>query len=356
MISDLFTPYSKFGLKNRCVMAPMTRCCYTKKGDITENASEFYISRAKENLGLIIIESAAVNCNEAKGFVNGLEFSNMSHAENWKKTIKSIHETGCKVWLQLFHAGRLTVEEVTQTHVVCPSSVPSFNYPSFWRPQIEGQVVHFQTLSEYKKPKELSKIAIRNIILDFVNSAKLAEIAGFDGIEIHGAHGYLLHQFCLPEVNLRNDEYGLQSGSYKFISDIVKACKKAVKIPISYRLSLHTVDNPYFRYCENIKFSKIIDKLEKAGVDIFHVSEIIANKAMFGSSKSLLELVRQKTKLPIIACGGITSLKQANRLIEGKIDLIAFGRSLISNPELINNFMKNKHCTIQFSYNKHLKL
>ncbi len=151
-MTTLFQPYDRFKIKNRAAMAPMTRYDSNNEGVPSESLSDYYIRRAKNNVGLIIVESAAVNNADAMGYKGGLQFHNRKHLKAWVKTIDKIHHEGCKVIIQLFHAGRLTVPEITKGKVVAPSAINAFNSPSFWRPAIDGEVVHFQTKTPYPGP------------------------------------------------------------------------------------------------------------------------------------------------------------------------------------------------------------
>ena len=146
-------------------------------------------------------------------------------------------------------------------------------------------------------------------------------------------HGYLLHQFCHGETNKRTDEYNVKD--FKFIRELVSACRKATtkKFNLSYRLSVHMVDNSYIRYSDDdLDFSKLVKIIDKHGIDVFHSSEIKAGANVFGAEESLHHLIRKHTSKPIITCGRIDNLQKANLLLnDGKVDLIAMGRALISN-------------------------
>ena len=131
----------------------------------------------------------------------------------------------------------------------------------------------------------------------------MAEKSGFDGVELHGAHGYLLHQFCHSETNKRLDEYNAKD--FKFIKELDLVGKSPPEILNSpHRLSLHMVDNSYIRYSkQNLDYGKLVKLLDKEGIDVFHVSEIKAGANAFGSEQSLHEIIRKHTYKPIITCG-----------------------------------------------------
>ena len=355
---DLFSTFPDLNLKNRAVMAPMTRYSCSKNGNPTEKMINYYVKRAKSDVGLIILESCAVNDKEAMGYLNGAQFHSYEHALNWKPLVNQIKTHGAKVWIQLFHAGRLTVEEVTKAKVVAPSAIKPYDSESFWRPRLNGDIVHFQTKTNFGVPSKLSKKGIKEIIKQFANSCNLSEKAGFDGVELHGAHGYLLHQFCHNELNKRTDEYNAKD--FKFIKELIKSCREATSpmFKISYRLSLHLVDNSYIRYSkDNLDYGKLIKILDKEGVDVFHISEINSGSNAFGSDYPLHEIARKHTKKPIITCGRIDNLEKANKLLKkGNVDLVAIGRALISNPDLISQFKKKQKMKFKkFNYNRDIE-
>ena len=355
-MSKLFTPHIELGLKNRAVMAPMTRCACLPNGNPTPELAEYYIRRAKNEVGLIIIESAAINDSTAIGYGNGLQFHNEKHIEAWRPIVKKIQEAGAKVWIQLYHAGRLTVKELANGSPVAPSPIKTWDNASYWRPEQDGQIINFQTKTPYLTPKELDQGEINEVISQFAHACAFAEKAGFDGVELHGAHGYLLHQFLHSETNKRTDHYNAKS--LKFVEELVTKCRNSISnsFTLCYRLSLHMVDNSFIRYDEKeLDYAPLVQLLDKNGIDVFHSSELKAASPAFGHDLALCEVIRENTKKPIITCGRISKLKTAEKLLDSKkADLVAFGRSLISNPELIANFKNNvDHDFVKFNYDEH---
>jgi len=353
---NLFSAFESLELRNRSVMAPLTRFHSDQSGNPTKEIADYYIRRAQLGVGLIIVESCAVNAYDAKGYLNGMQFHSRVHSENWKPIIREIHDAGAKVWIQLFHAGRLTVPEITGGNVYSASAIKPEEHTSFWREKIEGEVVNFQTKTAYQLPIELPYLSIKSIIDDFTNAVQLAEEAGFDGVEIHGAHGYLIHTFMTKRTNSRSDEYG---ENHRFVSELIEGCRKKMRssTTLSFRCSIHMVDNPMIRYSkDDMDFEFLVRTLEQKGVDVFHCSQIDSKRPLFGSDKTLHKIVRELTDLPIVVCGGIKSLAEANSLISEDINsLIAFGRNFIPNPGLIDLFKNNRESEIvSFDYEKHI--
>lgn len=351
-------PYAFLGIKNRSVMAPLTRYACSLDGSPTIELAEYYIRRARFGVGLIIVESCAINAFDGMGYHNGAQFYSQKHAEAWKPIVQKVHDAGAKIWLQLFHPGKLTVKEIANCKPFAPSSVKPGNAKSYWRPLINDQIVNFQTLTPYEPPFEMGLADIEKVILDFTNSTKLASVAGFDGVEIHGAHGYLVHQFNSKVSNLRNDDYGFNE-KFNFTRDLILHCKREINphMKLSFRLSSHMIDNPLIRFNEEEdKFKFLLETLIESGIDVIHCSSIDAKSPLFGSNQTLHQLVRKYTNLPIIACGAIRSLSEANAIIESDDNLlIAFGRNFISNPDLIHLMLnENEDMIIPFSYEMHI--
>jgi len=351
-MKNLFEKYKKFNLKNRFVMAPMTRCLCNNKGMPNKKLEDYYLKRAKLGFGMIIVESAAVNSFDAMGYLNGLQFHTKEHLEYWRSFVKKIKKYRTKIIIQLFHAGRLTVKKISKKNSLAPSPLNPFNQPSFWRPNIKKKIVHFQTKTQFKKPRQISIKEANIIVQQFEKSCSYAMQAGFDGVEIHGAHGYLIHSFNSKETNKRSDK--LKATNYKFSIDLLKKCKKIIKNKIlSYRLSLHMVDNTYIKYSnKDYNISKLVKKLEKHGVNIFHCSELKAGSELFNSSKSLIEIVRSATRKTIISCGNILEEKQIKKISKLGANLMAFGRMSMVYPDLVLRYKNKKKLNIKFTYEK----
>jgi 2,4-dienoyl-CoA reductase-like NADH-dependent reductase (Old Yellow Enzyme family) len=350
---NLFSSFGKLGLKNRSVMAPMTRYACDKDGLPTRKLAEYYVRRAKNDVALIIIESAAINNTHALGYKNGLQFHTKEHMDAWKPIVRDIQSHGAKVWLQLFHSGRLTVPEITGDKTLSSSAIAPLGSESFWRPKRNDEVVHFQTGTPFLVPTEVDSNQIKSLISEFTQSCLLAQEAGFDGVELHGAHGYLLHQFSHLHCNQRLDEFGAHN--FEFVRQCVSQCREAVgtDFTLSYRLSVHMVDNSFVRHDPNeLNFSKLVKILDGAGIDVFHASELSSRHPVFGSNLTFHEIIRGSSNKPLIVCGRVSDLDMANHLIiSGEADLVAFGRLLISNPNLIELLRSEReHAIRKFDY------
>ncbi len=357
---SLFLPYSKgnLTLKNRLVMPPMTTCHVDPNGNPNQELADYYINRAKSGIGLIVIEAASIDDSSSKAYVNGLQYFSKAHCEAWKPIVERIHEYGSKVFLQLFHAGRLTTSEVCGEQPISASPVAPNKQRSNFMIKKDNDYVHYQSLTPFSVPREMNIQDINCVQEKFENSCKLSAIAGFDGVELHCAHGYLLHQFCHGQINRRLDAYGHDS-KLRFLRETVIKCHQALpnNRVLAVRLSQHMVDNSYLRYSEkNLNFEHVVASIDDY-VDVYHCSTIEVDNPIFGFNKSLMEVVRQKTDKTIVACGRVDSKEKAERILHsGVADLIAIGRPLIANQNLVKLFLNGREDEmIPFNNNLHLK-
>lgn len=337
---NLLEPHDQLGLRNRIVMAPMTRCRCDCGGLPSAELADYYVSRAKAGIGLVIIESCAVNDSDAAGYLNGCQMNHAAHADAWRPIVHEIHRAGAKVWVQLFHAGRLSVPEIFGGIPIAPSPLRPEGDPSFWRPAVDGEIVHFQTRTRFAVPREMDGRDIERVLSEFGQSCQLAASAGFDGIELHGAHGYLIHQFCSKFSNLRDDEYATSRG-FLFASRMVEQCRSKLpsEILLSYRLSRHMIDNFYLGQ-RDMAMEQLVPILDHAGVDVFHSSELQLGESVGRSGTPLGETIKGLTKKPIIGCGRVRSLNEAAAVMarHPHYDLIAFGRTLIMHGAVPQDF------------------
>ncbi len=298
-------------LKNRIVMPPMGTNLATTEGAVTDDLVEHYVRHSKA-LGLLIVEHSCVSLDGRlserqlgiyeDGLVPGLE-----------KLSSSVHATGTPVVIQINHAGGRASKEITGMQPVAPS--PTENARGLQGKEIEA-------LAEA-----------------FASAAKRAMRAGFDGVEIHGAHGFLLNQFFSPLANRRRDKYGGPlENRMRLPLEIVAGVKEQVGGRLLlYRLGSDDLDPEGTQIEDSKKFAV---KLEEAGVDILDVSG-----GLCGSRPAHLQdrqgyfipqaqQIKKVVDIPVIGVGGITEPEYANKLIkEGQVDLVAVGRGLLNDPD-----------------------
>ncbi|MFE4709383.1 NADH:flavin oxidoreductase/NADH oxidase [Paenibacillus sp. NPDC056722] len=314
---NLFTPYELKGLslKNRIVMPPM--CQYSvDKQDGIPNDWHFvhYVSRAVGGTGFIIVEMTGVHpdgriTNQDTGIWDD------GQVEAYRKLTDAVHSHGAKIAIQLGHAGRKAVDAKPP---VAPSAIP------------------FDSRS--KTPKALSREEIAELVDAYREAARRAVEAGFDSVEIHGAHGYLIHQFHSPLTNVREDEYGKDLGL--FGEQVVRAVKEVLPadMPVIMRVSAKEyVDGGYDREYA----LKFCTRYRDAGIDLFHVSS--GGEGPIGSNggpnavpayqADLAEYIRTGLQVSVIAVGRLESYSDAQAIVaEERAELIAVGRGMLSDP------------------------
>ncbi|WP_411168608.1 NADH:flavin oxidoreductase/NADH oxidase [Clostridium sp. MB05] len=316
-MKDLFTPYKLKGLelKNRIVFPPMCQYSVEKKdGVATEWHYMHYVSRAIGGTGLIIIEMTDV---EPDGRISDYDLGLWcdEQIEPLKRIVDECHKYGAKVAIQIAHAGR----KATDAEVpVAPSPIPFDD--------------------KCKTPRELSTNEVKEIIEKFRLAVKRAVKAGFDAIEIHGAHGYLIHQFHSPLTNKRNDEYG--KDLTKFGVDVIKAAKSEMpeNMPLIMRVSGKEYVEGGYEIETGIGISK---EYQKAGADIFHISAggegPIASAGKPGTHAAyqvpLARAIKKALNTEVIAVGKLDEPEIANAVIGNEeADLVAIGRAMFRNP------------------------
>lgn len=302
-------------LRHRLVMPPMaTR--RSEDGLINENLIEYYANRAKnEHLGLIITEHSYVDI-VGKASSGQVSLDNDNCIEGLIELAKAVHKSkGVKIIAQISHAGMVA--------------------------NTESEYLLSADDGEYKgKPvKAMDKDDINALIDSFAKAALRVKIAGFDGVEIHGAHGYLLNQFYSPLTNHRNDEYGSQSveNRARLMCEVVEKVRDTVGDDFIISIRLGALDSS--DEGSTIDDAKIAAKyLEKAKVDLISVSGGIGG-FMRNKEGAYFEEVSKEIKdsvdIPVLLTGGIKTIEEADLLIkENKADLIGIGRVLLANPNL----------------------
>lgn len=300
-------------LKNRIAMPPMCMYSADEDGKVKNFHETHYISRAVGGVGLIIIEATAVTPN-GRISRNDLGIWSDTHIQGLKNIAERVKAYGTKIGIQLAHAGRKC--ESNDEFIVAPSPIPFSD--------------------ESRTPRELSKSEIQEIVLQFKNAAKRADEAGFDIIEIHAAHGYLIHEFLSPLSNKRNDEYGGERlNRVRFLVEILEAVREVWpnEKPISLRVSADDYTDGGIDKNEMVEMVNLI----KEYIDIVHVSSGGLVKARIntfpGYQVSHAEAIRNKCNVPVIAVGLIKDFDHIEELISNnRADLVALGRALLRNP------------------------
>lgn len=332
----IFTPL-KVGaitVPNRIFMAPLTRLRSIEPGDIpTPLMAEYYQQRA--SAGLIISEATQVSF-QSKGYAGAPGLHTEEQIAAWKTITAGVHQREGHIAVQLWHTGRISHASVQpgEQPPVAPSAINAGTRTSLR--DKEGKAIRVDTTT----PRALELSEIPGIVADFRHAAASARAAGFDLLELHGAHGYLLHQFLSPSANQRDDEYGgSRENRARLLLEVVDAvCAEWGSSRIGIRLSpigsFQNVDNGPDEESDALY---LIDELNKRGIAYIHLSE---PDWVGGASYTddFREKVRARFDGVLIGAGGY-SLEKAETLIDrGLIDAVAFGRDYIANPDLVERF------------------
>ncbi|MGD8189090.1 NADH:flavin oxidoreductase/NADH oxidase [Brevibacillus ginsengisoli] len=315
-MTSLMTPYKIKGLelKNRIVMPPMCQYSVDAKDGIP-NDWHFvhYVSRAVGGTGLIIMEMTDV---EPDGRISDYDLGLWSddHIPAFQRIIREVHKYGAKIGIQIAHAGRKAEDAEVP---VGPSEIPVSN--------------------EYKKPRALTTEEIKEMVQKFQDAAVRAIKAGVDTIEIHGAHGYLIHQFHSPSINNRDDQYGKDYSLFGV--EVIRAIKSVMppEMPLIMRISAVEYMDGGYDLEHSIQISR---KYQEAGVDVFHVSsggEGPAGKRKPGNHPGyqvpFARAIKQALQVPVIAVGNLDDPQLAEATIANEdADLVAVGRGMLKDP------------------------
>lgn len=326
-MKKIFEPIQigKLTIKNRLVVSAMLTNLVAEDGSATEAYIAYHEAKAKGGWGLIITEDYMIAPNVGTGKTVAAIY-NQELAESHKKLTERIHAADGTIFAQIYHAGRETHSGITGEQPVAPSAVKDPTMPEI--------------------PRELTKGEIEIIIEQFAQSAYYVKQAGFDGVEIHGASGYLVGEFLSPFSNKRTDEYGgTITNRAKFAVDIVKAIRTKVgtDFPISFRLC--TAE--YVEGGQSIEESKTIARmLEQAGVDVLHCTQgIYASRPVITPPYMIPHAnfvdnaaeIKKVVSIPVIAVGGINDPELAETvLLSEKADMITMARASLADPELPN--------------------
>ncbi len=325
-IEILFRPFRhrKIELSNRLVMAPMTRN-FATDGIPTPEMARYYRRRAEHELGLIITEGAAIDDPASAADPDTPHFYGGTALRGWKRICRAVHATNCKIVPQLWHVG---MARPTDGSAPNPDALP-----------IGPSGIDPISLQQTTVPMSRGRIA--EVVASFARAAADTKRLGFDGVEIQGAHGFLIDQFLWAATNHRQDEYGgdLQR-RVRFAREVVQAVRKVVgrSFPILFRISQWKLGHYDARLANTPEeLAEIVQPLSEAGVDIFDCSTQYYDKAEFaGSPHTLATWVRHLTGKPTICVGEIgienTPLSRlAQMLSANNFDLIALGRALLAD-------------------------
>ncbi|MEH7086296.1 NADH-dependent flavin oxidoreductase [Neobacillus drentensis] len=338
--AHLFQPIilrSGIQLDNRVVMAPMTNWSANSDGTVSDEEVAYY-RRRSNGVGMVVTACANVTAN-GKGFHGEFGSDRDDLIPSLRRLASVIKENGAKAVLQIFHGGRMCPPElVPNGDIVSASAVPAE----------QGTISH-------PVPRALTETEIQSIIRDFGESTRRAIEAGFDGVELHGANGYLIQQFFSPHSNRREDQYGGSlekrlSFPIAVVDELKKVVAEHAKQPflVGYRFSPEEPETPGITMADTLA---LVDVLASKGLDYLHVSlqEFWSTpRRGVEDSRSRLEIIQERVgeRVPVIGVGSIYTADDALKAIQTGVSMIAIGRELIIDPDWVDKVRQGKESEI----------
>lgn len=330
--AGLFTPLrvgTALSLPNRLVVAPMTRVSATADGHATALMADYYEAFAAGGFGLVITEGIYTDKAYAQGYLFQPGLADDAQRDAWRAVVDRVHGQGGRIVAQLMHAGALSQGNPYRDTAKGPSAVlPKGQQMAFYRGE-----------GPYRMPEAMSADDIAEAIDGFAQAARRAQEAGFDGVEIHGANGYLLDQFLTAHTNVRNDGYG---GSLdkrlRLTVDVIQAVRQATSAPfvVGVRCSQGKV-NDFTHKWEGgeADAAHIFRTLGAQQIDYLHTTEFEAWRPAFGEhGASLAALARQHVSVPVLANGSLHDATQAEGMLaRQEADFVSLGRGALTHAD-----------------------
>ncbi|EIJ0934172.1 alkene reductase [Vibrio cholerae] len=326
MTDILFQPYALndvITLNNRIAMAPLTRCMADYDLVPTDAMVAYYARRA--DAGLIISEATIIR-PDAQGYPNTPGLFTQAQITGWKKVTDAVHANGGKIFAQLWHTGRVAHPAFfAGEYVLAPSALG-----------VEGSVPRRREL-QYTVPKAASQAEIKQLVADYAQAAENARLAGFDGVEIHGANGYLIDQFLHFDSNQRSDEYGeTPANMARFALEVVDAVIARIG---AERTALRVSPGAYFNIKADSRdrevFDYLLPELEKRNLAYLHEGMFDDSVTFDFLGGRVSTYLRQHYSKTLMGVGGFSAETGATAIENNEFDLLAIGRPFIANPDYI---------------------
>lgn len=318
-------------LSNRVGLAPMTRVSATEEGRATDRMARYYERFAEGGYSFLLTEGIYPDTEHSQGYFDQPGLATDGQVEAWKNVTERVHDAGAPIFAQLMHAGGLSQGNEHADETIAPSAV---------KPKNE-QLELYGGSGEFPTPREMSKLDIDAVVSNFVGAAENATDAGFDGVEIHGANGYLLDQFLTEYTNRRDDEYGGSvENRVRLTAEVIEAVQDAVpaEFTVGVRVSQSKVNDPDYRWSGGERDAEVVfGRLSDAGADYLHVTEEDVTTPAFDAGPTLSELAAHYGDSPVVANGGLGDPEAAAESIsENGADLVTLGTAALANPDWPN--------------------
>ena len=325
-LDSLFSPFriGPLTLRNRLVMAPMTRGRAAADGTPLPRMAEYY--RLRADAGLIVTEATAIAAHGV-GWLGAPGIYTDAHVAGWRPVTSAVHAAGGKIFLQLWHMGRVSHPDFLGGALpVGPSAIAA-----------KGEAHTPKGKAAYVTPRELTTREIQGLVADYANAARRARAAGFDGVELHAANGYLIDQFLRDTSNHRSDAYGGSPGKRaRFLLEVTAAVAGAWSADrVGVRLSPTGNYNDMADSDPAATFGTAAREINRFGLAYLHVTEALPGSPMHVPLPPVAPTLRLAFRGPMIVNGGYDAATADAAIGKGEADLVAFGVPFLANPDFV---------------------
>ena len=335
MPTDIFSDFDLNGytLRNRLGVAPMTRMSSVADSIPRQDVLDFLVRRAENGAALIFTEAIVTDYESAQGYPGQARLVTQRQIDAWKTVTDAIRHHGAVSVLQMFHCGRMAWPEINPVgRSIAPSPLtPKQDNPLTGKP--------------YPVPDQASKFDLDHVIQGFVATAQGAMAAGFDGVEIHGAHGYLINQFLSSYTNQRTDEYGgALADRYRLAHEIIAAVRAVVPRErlLTFRISNWGVADPEVSlFATREEWQDLMIMLTSEPIDALSVSTYDFQAPEFGTDQTIAQLTRAVSDLPLMICGKIHDRHTAQAAL-AHADIVLSAKSFLLNPDFVSDLRAGK--------------
>jgi 2,4-dienoyl-CoA reductase-like NADH-dependent reductase (Old Yellow Enzyme family) len=325
----LFSP-GKIGsvdLANRTIVSPMTRTSATDDGLATGQMVDHYTEFARGGWGLVMTEATYIDLNYSQGYSNQPGMANDAQQEAWRQVLDAVHGEGVPFFMQLFHAGAVNQGNNWAAGSVAPSAVQPLG----------EEIPRYNGNGPFQTPREITRGEMDQVAADFAAAARRAIELGFDGVEVHGANGYLMDQFLTTYTNQRTDEYGGEiENRVRFHIDVMSAVRAAVDdaVPVGVRISQTKVNDLEYSWPGGDDDAQVVfGKLGAIGNMFIDCSAHLGCAPVFGTDRSLAGLARRHSGLTQIANGKLHDPAEAERAVsQDEGDFVAIAKGALADP------------------------
>jgi 2,4-dienoyl-CoA reductase-like NADH-dependent reductase (Old Yellow Enzyme family) len=325
------TKIGRFALTNRLAVAPMSRVSAQPDGTPTDEMTDYYAQFTRGGFGLVITEGTYTDTSHSQGYVNQPGLATDAHVDGWSRVTDAVHAAGTPIFAQLMHAGALSQGNSYGAETIAPSAIAPI-----------GQMLEeYGGSGRWPAPREMRPADLDFAVAGFADAAARACAAGFDGVEVHAANGYLLDQFLTVYTNSRTDEYGgTVQNRVRLTARVVAEIRGRVgdDFVIGVRLSQTKVNDLKYRWPGEARDAEaIFSAVAGAGADYLHIASEGRNfidTGRFSDGRTVTSVARTLTGLPVIANGGMHDMRQAADVLDSHADLLSIGRGALANPDL----------------------